>query len=342
MSDDKLRVDSPYAGRWVARLRGKIVAHGGTPEQARLAAQKSRHKEKPEIIYMPPEMPFYFSPLIERLHAILPDQEIYLVGGAVRDLLLNRVSHDFDFAVPKDAVSLARRAASALHADFYVLDESFDTARLIVSTSDGGRDLLDFAAFRGPDLEADLRGRDFTINAIAFDLRNQTTLDPLNGASDLRAKIIRACSDSSLNDDPIRILRGVRLAAAFEFKIDSHTRRSMKQAAHLLPSVSPERQRDELFRILEGQRPDASLRALGLLNVFPHLLPELSVLKHVEQPAPHVYNVWEHTLSVIQHLERILASLAPTPLRLPPFSVKMGGEKEGGGDEEKNDLFTGR
>ncbi|MCL4527945.1 MAG: HD domain-containing protein [Chloroflexi bacterium] len=310
---------SPYAGRWVARLQANVVAHGGTPDQTRLAAQKSRHKEKPEVIYMPLTSSFILSPLIERVRAALPDQEIYLVGGAVRDALLGRVSHDFDFAVPKDAISLARRVASALEADFYVLDESFDAARVIVSAQDGVRDFLDFASFRGADpstasgrsLEADLRGRDFTINAIAFDLHNATILDPLNGAADLRAKIIRACSESSFKDDPIRILRAVRQAAAFEFRIEAETRKAMKRAVSLLPNISPERQRDELFKMLEGPRPDASLRALELLGVFPFLLPELSAMRGVEQSAPHVNDVWEHTLSVIQHLEGILVALAP-------------------------------
>jgi len=298
-----------YAGRWVAKVRGKIVAQGGTPEQALHAAQMSRHKEKPEIIYMP--FPFTSSPLLDSIRDVVPDVELYLVGGAVRDLLLNRVSHDLDFAVPKDAIQIARRVANALHADFYVLDESFDTARVILSADNSVRDILDFAAFRGPDLESDLRGRDFTINAIAFDLRNQTILDPLSGASDLRAKLIRACSDSSLRDDPIRILRAVRQAAAFDFKIEAETRKAMKQAAPLLPKISPERQRDELFKILEGPHPDASLRAVDMLGVFPYLLPELSAMKGVEQSAPHVHDVWEHTLSVMQTLEAILASLAP-------------------------------
>ena len=173
-------------------------------------------------------------------------------------------------------------------------------------------------------LESDLRGRDFTINAIAFDLRNQTILDPLGGASDLRAKLIRACSDTSLKDDPIRILRAVRQAAALDFKIEAETRKAMKQAAPLLPNISPERQRDELFKILEGPRPDASLRALEMLGVFPYLLPELTTMKGVEQSAPHVHDVWEHTLSVMQNLESILSALAPSY------------------DAEKtNDLFTG-
>ena len=128
---------SPYAERWVACQQGKIIAHGGIPDQARLAAQKSRYKEKPEIVYMPTAAPFSFSPLIARVQAILPEQEIYLVGGALRDALLGRLSHDYDFAVAKNSIDAARKVAAAFKADFYVLDETFDTARVIVSNEDG-------------------------------------------------------------------------------------------------------------------------------------------------------------------------------------------------------------
>lgn len=322
MHDNPEKNSSPYAGRWVARVRGRIVAQGGTPEQALHAAQLSRHKEKPEIVYMP--VPFLYSPLIDKVRDALPDQEIYLVGGAVRDMLLNRGSPDLDFALPSTGISLARRVANTLKADFMVLDAERDTGRVIVTDSDGSRTFLDFATYRGKDLEADLRARDFTVNAVAFDLRTQTLLDPLNGTSDLRAKIIRACSPTSFSDDPVRILRAVRQAAAFQFKIDPETRKAMKQAASLLPRISPERLRDELFKMLEGPKPDASMRALEILGVFPFLLPELPALKGVEQSPPHIHDVWEHTLSVLGHLENILAALAP-----------------GYNAEDTNDLFTG-
>ena len=322
MHDNPEKTSSPYAGRWVARVRGRIIAQGGTPEQARHAAQISRHKEKPEIIFMP--VPFSYSPLLDKIRDILPEQEIYLVGGAVRDMLLNRVSPDLDFAVPSKGISLARRVANALKADFMVLDEERDTGRVIVTESDGKRTFLDFATYRGRGLEEDQRARDFTINAIAFDLRTQTLLDPLNGASDLRLKTIRACSPTSLSDDPVRILRAVRQAAAFQFRIELETRKAMKQAASFLSGVSPERQRDELFKILEGSKPDASMRALEMLGIFPFLLPELPELKGVEQSPPHIYDVWEHTLSVLGHLENILAALAP-----------------GYSADDTNDLFTG-
>lgn len=308
MSDDSESTVSPYAGRWVARVRGRIVAQGGTPEQTLRAAQSARHKEKPEIIYMP--VPFSHSPLIDKVRDALPGQELYLVGGAVRDMLLNRVSYDLDFALPANGISLARRVANALRADFMALDEERDTGRVIVTESDGSRTFMDFATYRnGTTLEDDLRARDFTMNAIAFDLRSESLIDPLNGANDVRGKTIRACSDTSLTDDPVRILRAVRQAAAFGFKIDLGTRKAMKQAASLLPNVSPERQRDELFKILEGPKPDAAMRALEMLGVLPHLLPELPAMKGVEQTRPHVHDVWEHTLSVLGHLEGMIAAL---------------------------------
>ncbi len=149
--------------------------------------------------------------------------------------------------------------------------------------SDGTRTFLDFATYRGKDLEADLRARDFTINAIAFDLRTQTLLDPLNGASDLRAKSFGLARPLRYPMTQFAFLRAIRQAAAFQFKIDPETRKAMKQAASLLPRISPERLRDELFKMLEGPKPDASMRALEMLGVFPFLLPELPALKGVEQ-----------------------------------------------------------
>lgn len=314
---------SSYAGRWVARLRGRIIAQGDTPEQALRAAQLSRPKEKLEIIFMP--VPFSDSPLIDKVREALPEQELYLVGGAVRDMLLNRLSRDLDFAVPANGIALARRVANALQADFMALDHERDTGRVIVSEENGMRTFLDFATYRGGgNLEDDLRDRDFAMNAIAFDVRSQRLIDPLNGAADIRARVIRACSPKSLTHDPVRILRAIRQAAAFGFKIDIETRKAMKQAGHLLPNVSPERQRDELFKILEGPKPDASMRALEMLGIFPHLLPELTSMKGVTQSAPHIYDVWEHTLSVLGYLENILMALAP-----------------GYNADDTNDLFTG-
>lgn len=304
----------------MARVRGKVVAQGDTPEQALHASQQSRHKERPEIVFM-----FSLPPLIKRVMDILPtDQEIYLVGGAVRDLLLSRPSLDLDFALPANGISLARTVANALQADSLPLDDARDTGRVIFTDETGTRVFLDFAVYRGADLIEDLRSRDFTINAIAYNLRDETIVDPTGGSKDLRAKTIRACSLTSLSDDPVRILRAIRQAAAFDFHIEKNTRELMKQSADQLGRISPERLRDEVFKILKGPKPDACMRALEMLGVFPYLMPELVAMKSVEQSEPHVYDVWTHTLAVLDHLDQIILAL-----------------RVGYDAEKTNDMFTG-
>ncbi|MDO9303229.1 MAG: HD domain-containing protein [Anaerolineales bacterium] len=319
MSDD-IQSHSPYTGRWVARVRGKIIAQGDTPEQALRASQQSRHKEKPEIIFM-----LSLPPLIKRVMDILPaDQEIYLVGGAVRDLLLSRPSPDLDFALPANGISLARTVANALDAAFLPLDDERDTGRVIFTDESGSRIFLDFAVYRGADLLADLRARDFTINAIAYNLRDETIIDPTEGGKDLRAKVIRACSPTALSDDPVRILRAIRLAAAFDFHIEKNTRELMKQSADQLVRISAERLRDEVFKILKGPKPNACMSALEMLGVLPYVMPELVAMKGVEQSEPHMHDVWTHTLAVLDHLDQIISAL-----------------RVGYDAEKTNDMFTG-
>jgi poly(A) polymerase len=308
-----------YAGRWVARLRGRVVAHGGTPDQARRLAQ-SRYKETPEIVFMPTLSPLSFPPILDSVRRILPqDVQAFLVGGAVRDALLGGQPHDLDFALSRDGIPIARLVANALQADFYPLDPERDTGRVLLTTPEGSRWVMDFAVFRGAErpsspgqnLEADLRGRDFTINAIAYDLRDGSLHDPLGGAKDLQERILRACSPSTFSDDPVRILRAVRLAAEIDLHILPEARRAMKAAASRLRTTSPERLRDEIFRLLAGPRPAACLRALDLLGALEPILPELMPLKGLEQPAPHVHSGWDHTLATLDHLSGILTALAP-------------------------------
>ena len=309
MGDEKANSkNQAYAGRWVAMVRGRVVAQGGTPDQALRASQSSRYKERPEIRFMPAEIPL--PPILEKVMTVLPpDAEVYLVGGAVRDLLTSRLSPDFDFAVPSKGISLARSVANALQVDFMPLDDERDTGRVVIKNVDGSFTYLDFATFRGADLEEDLRDRDFTINALALNLRDMTIIDPLNGAADIRAKIIRACSPDSMSHDPVRILRGVRQAAAFGFSIDKSTREWMKSAADKIGNVSVERTRDEIFKILGGPKASASIRALDMLGVLSHVMPELLNMKGVTQSQPHIHDVWAHTLSVLDHLEGLISSL---------------------------------
>jgi putative nucleotidyltransferase with HDIG domain len=205
---------------------------------------------------------------------------------------------------------LARSVANQTQGAFFPLDEASDTGRIVYVHADGTRARADFAAYRRPDLASDLAARDFTINAIALDPRTNESLDPLGGLKDLREKRIRACSPESLTDDPVRILRAVRQAASLGFNIQLKPMVDEGCSA-TATRVSPERLRDELLKMLGGERPATSLRALELLGALPYLLPELPALKSVSQPVPHVHDVWAHTLAVVAHLEGILASLQP-------------------------------
>lgn len=259
------------------------------------------------------DMEHKLPPLVERVRAALPaDQEIYLVGGAVRDLLLKRPHHDFDFVLPSKAIATARKVANALEADFYPLDETRDAGRVLVE-QDGSRMTLDFIAAQVGSIQSDLAARDLTINAMAIDLRQPDGLiDPFGGAGDLLAKKLRAPSPSSFEADPVRVLRAIRLAASLGMTIDKDARAQMRAAARGLTAVSPERLRDELFRLLETPKLSASLRALDLLDALSTLFPELQPLKGVEQSPPHAYDAFEHSLNVIDRLQQVIGLLSDT------------------------------
>ena len=304
---------SLYGGRWIASINGRIISQGGTPDQARQAAKASRFKETPNISYMSTTPPISIHPILEKIASLLPQNlPVYVVGGAVRDALLGEQVHELDFTLPEGAIKTARLVADSLEGAFYPLDKARDYGRVILPQPDNDRLVLDFAAFQGDSLEDDLKGRDFTINAMAVDLRHpQELLDPLGGASDLHGKRLRSCTPEAFISDPVRILRGIRFAISFDIPTDSDTRDRMRTAVPLLPQVSPERLRDELFSLLDSKKPSAAIRALDYLNAIPHLLPELSDLKELDQSPPHILDVWEHTLDALKKLRIVLKVLQP-------------------------------
>lgn len=250
---------------------------------------------------------------------------VYLIGGAVRDLLLKRPAHDLDFAMPGDVRKIARATANALDGAFYMLDDERSTARVIFNDAEKGRFVLDFAALRADTLEGDLRARDFTINAIAMDVNNaQELIDPLHGAQDLKDKYLRMCTPQSFEDDPLRVLRAVRQALSYQFKILPDTWHAMQAAAPQLARVSMERKRDEIFRMAEGRGFASALRMLDQLGVLEQLFPECVQLKGLEQRPPHIFDAWDHTLDVVKSLEILFAVLVDEHQEDDVASLLMG------------------
>jgi len=304
---------SPYAGRWIACIADQIIGQGGTPEQALHAAQASRFKETPQITYVSPTPPLKIHPFLEKLAAYFPpDFPAYVVGGAVRDAMLRLPVRELDFILPEHAIKHARKIADKFNGAFYVLDKERDYGRVLIPQPDGEKLILDFAPMQGIDLEADLKNRDFTMNAMAIGLQPPFPLyDPWGGATDLHAKRLRSCTPSAFSSDPIRILRGIRFSINFDVRSDPETKERMRAAVDLLPEISPERTRDELFQLLKSRKPGAAIQVLDILDALRHVLPELTKLQEVEQSSPHIYDVWKHTLEVASRMKSIIQILTP-------------------------------
>lgn len=229
--------------------------------------------------------------------------EVFLVGGAVRDIYLGRKIIDYDLAFAGNAFKLAQEIAPRIGASFVPLDTDHDIARLVVKSAEGNI-YLDFASFKGTDIYEDLKNRDFTINAMAIPLKETCAevFDPFGGIQDIKAQRISAISEANMLADPIRILRAVRFAVELGYTIEPETFDYMFRNRNLLKRVSAERIRDELFRSFTV---DAYQTVLLLENaaLFDVLIPELSAAKGVEQNKYHSLDVWEHCLATLKQLE---------------------------------------
>ncbi len=154
---------------------------------------------------------------------LLPETAIWLAGGAVRDLLLHRVPHDWDLVLPGSGLGIARRVANALGGAYYALDHERGTGRAIVKhPASGETATIDFAAMRGVDIDEDLRTRDFTINAMALTL-DGCIVDPTGGQADLAIGRLRMVSPTCFQDDPVRLLRAIRLSMQLALVIERET-----------------------------------------------------------------------------------------------------------------------
>jgi len=223
----------------------------------------------------------------------LPPQAC-LVGGAVRDaLLLRRAEYlDLDFVLPTDAVQTARSLASHYKAGFVVLDAQRQIARVVFKDA-----TVDLAQQEGNSLETDLHRRDFTINAIAYNPHTDQFIDPLQGMVDCRAGVIRMVSQSNLEDDPLRLLRGYRQAAQLNFRIEPETQAVIRQLAPLLGQVAAERVQVELGYLLKSPQGTPWLTAAWEDNLLQAWFPDataqgLAQVAAVDESARVLEETW--------------------------------------------------
>jgi poly(A) polymerase len=240
---------------------------------------------------------------------------LYLVGGALRDAILekNKDNPDFDFCLKKGAINFAREIAKDLKAGFFVLDPDHGCARLV--KKDKGRVItLDFSDFRGKNIEEDTLLRDFTINSMAIGLEGifssgsfeEKLIDLYGGRNDLSKGSIRAVSIRSFDDDPLRIMRAFSLSAVFGFRIERGTLRMIDLKKKKLASVSQERIRDELFKILATPKAYEVFEQLDEHGILELVFPEVRLIKDKKNRVFRRMNVWAHTMLTLENTSSII------------------------------------
>ncbi len=226
----------------------------------------------------------------------LADREAWIVGGAPRDRLLGRDTDDLDIVLTGDVARAAQALGRATGGTPFALSDDFGAWRVVARDH---RWQVDLSPLRGDSLLADLRLRDFTINAIAEPLAGGELIDPLGGAADLTARRLRAAGPTAFADDPLRLLRLVRFAVELGLHPDSGTVEAARRQAPGLAGVSGERVFGELRRTLAADAVLAGMALLDELAATEVILPELHALRGVQQNRFHHRDVFGHTIEVL-------------------------------------------
>ncbi|CDF57185.1 CCA tRNA nucleotidyltransferase [Thermobrachium celere] len=220
---------------------------------------------------------------------------IYLVGGAVRDILLQREISDYDF-VSKYFKDVSEYFSKLVDGNLIKLHD--DVYRVVV---DGV--VFDFTNFKGDSIEEDLKNRDFTINAIAYDFIKDEYIDILGGMDDLRRGIIKHTSDNIVKQDALRILRAYRLKGELNFNIHDDTLRLFKRDVDYLNNIKGERIVDELFKILKFKNSYDYIQMLDDIGVIDSIFPIMKEMKKIGKCKYHLVDAYTHSTLALKFLE---------------------------------------
>ena len=253
--------------------------------------------------------------------------QLYLVGGAVRDGILDIPTKDFDFttdATADESLMLFKNngyQTTEIGKAFGTIEALYENFSLHVTTfrEDSYKDTSRKPEISSSNnLENDLKRRDFTINAIAYDLLENKLIDPYSGLKDLSQGVITTpvSADISFSDDPLRMLRACRFVSSHGFSPDSDTFEAIKKNIDRIEIVSNERIRDELNKLLIGDNPSLGIRAFVESGLSLKIMPELDKLKIEVDPKHHHKDVYEHTLIVVDRVSPNIVSRLAALLHL--------------------------
>ena len=282
------------------------------------------------MVTVPQEIDF---PLNERLRGLVAGLSqlfesrgvaAYATGGFIRDVLRANPVRDLDVSIDADPCSLAPEIADAFGGSFFVMDEARRLVRVLLPDAAVH---LDLQPLRG-SIQEDLGTRDYTIDAMAAPLPEAASgriglIDPTGGLADLRSGMVRAVSEANLLDDPLRMLRGARLAAVLAFELDPATADMIRRNAAQVTTSAVERQRDEIMLIMGTDHAGAGLRLLDELGLLAHVLPELDVTRGVDQPKEHHWDVFNHSIEAVAAMDMLLADDAVTSGQAKAFCDEL-------------------
>ncbi|SJZ56903.1 CCA tRNA nucleotidyltransferase [Selenihalanaerobacter shriftii] len=236
----------------------------------------------------------------------------YLVGGFVRDYLLNRESNDIDLAINVQVKEVAREFCDIVNGSFVVLDDLHNIYRVVIDDM-----IYDFTPVVGNSIKEDLLNRDFTINAVAISLSTinftnqgykiKKMIDPTNGREDINNGVIRAVNKKVFREDPLRLFRAIRFKAELNFTIEKNTEVIMKENPKMIKDIARERIHDELIKILNTKRAAKNLFYLeNEFSLLSNLISDVNELKEIGECKYHREDVWTHSLYAVKKLEQLL------------------------------------
>jgi poly(A) polymerase/tRNA nucleotidyltransferase (CCA-adding enzyme) len=245
--------------------------------------------------------------------------EAYIVGGCVRDLIMDKVPNDYDVttnATPEQIIALFPRT-------FY--ENTYGTVGVVTAAETETdvnvikKSIVEVTPFRtegeykdgrhpenvswAKDIKTDLSRRDFTCNAMAYSFTKNELVDPFEGLKDIKDRVLRAVGEADVrfNEDALRLMRALRFSGQLDFKIEENTETSLINNAVLIQNISHERVRDEFCKILLTPNPKQVLEYANQLGILKYFLPELERGIGISQNQAHKFDVWEHNLRTMQH-----------------------------------------
>lgn len=240
------------------------------------------------------KIPIFVRSILSRLHRA--GHQAYIVGGAVRDLCMGRPATDWDVATSASAEEI-----KSIFKDLRSFSLKHETVTLVQK----GRP-YEVTTFRGPDqtLEEDLKRRDFTINAMAYDMERSLVIDPWGGRRDIAKAMVRGVvsPEERFREDPLRLMRAVRMAAELGFRVERKTLKAISSMAGAITTVAPERIRDELVKVLLCEKPSQGLHLLRKTGLLGYILPELAENQKIKETGSQAAALGRRTLAVVDQV----------------------------------------